>query len=128
MLAELEAARVAAVQAAEAGLRAIDEALAALTQARAAEAEGTRIATDELCERLDELIALRTADLETVRAAQTQSAHAAAEAGRIEEILAGAVAVLAVQVDDLAHRLDNPPVEISKKRSKRAKGKRKPKP
>ena len=62
LLAELEAARVAAVQAAEAGLRAIDEALAALTEARAAEAETTRIANDELRERLDELIARRAAE------------------------------------------------------------------
>ena len=76
LLAELEAARVAAVQAAEAGLTAIDEALTALTQARATEAEATRIANDELRERLDELIALRTADLATSQAAQSQAAHA----------------------------------------------------
>ena len=78
-------------------------------EARAAEAEATRIANDELRERLDELIALRTADLETSQAAQSQAAHATAEASRIEQTLAGALAELAVQVDDLAHRLDNPP-------------------
>jgi hypothetical protein len=127
LLAELEAARVAAVQAAEAGLRAIDEALAALVQARTAETEGTRIANDELRKRLDELIALRTADLETSQAAQSQAAHATAEASRIEETLAGALAALAVQVEDLAHRFDNPPAEVSEKRSKRAKDKKKPK-
>ena len=127
LLAELEAARVAAVQAAEAGLKAVDEALAALAQARAAETEGTRIANDELLERLDELIALRAADLETSQAAQSEAAHATAEASRIEETLAGALAVLAVQVDDLTHRLDSPSAEVSRKRSKPAKDKKKPK-
>jgi hypothetical protein len=127
LLAELEAARVAAVQAAEAGLRAIDEALAALTQARAAEAESTRIANDELRKRLDELIALRTADLETSQAGRSQAAQATAEASRIEQSLAGALAELAVKVDGLAHRLDNPPIEVCEKRSKRAKDKKRPK-
>ena len=98
------------------------------TQARAAEAEGTRIANDELRERLDELIALRTADLETSQAAQSQAAHAAAEASRIEQTLAGALAELAVQVDDLAAPARRPDAEVSKKRSKRAKDKKKPKP
>jgi hypothetical protein len=127
LLAELEAARVADARAAEARFTAIDEALAALTQARAVEAETTRTANDELRERLDELIALRTADLETSQAAHSQAAHATAEAGRVEQTLAGALAELAARVDDLGQRLDDRSAEVSKKRSKRAKDNKKPK-
>jgi len=124
-IAELESARIADAEAAEARITAIDEALAALTEARAAEAEATRIANDELRERLDELIALRTADLETSRAASSEAAQATAETGRIEQVLAGALAEFAVKVDDLARRLDEPAPEVSRKRSKRAKDEKK---
>ena len=120
-----------------------------LSRARAAEAEATRIANDELRERLDKLIALRTTDLEASQAAHSEAAHATAESSRIEQTLAGALAELAVQVDDLARRLDDPSVEerrspaadrepvaehavaslhkVGKKQSKRAKNKKKPK-
>ena len=100
-------------------------------------------------EQLGRLIALRTTDLEASQAAHSEAAHATAESSRIEQTLAGALAELAVQVDDLARRLDDPSVEerrspaadrepvaehtvaslpkVSKKQSKRAKNKKKPK-
>ena len=80
---------------------------------------------DDLLPRLDELIALRTADLETSRAACSEAAQATAETGRIEQVLAGALAEFAVKVDDLARRLDEPAPEVSRKRSKRAKDEKK---
>ena len=85
-------ARLATLAGSTAELRSELEALAArqadldeLTQARAAEA--TRIANDELRERLDTLIALRTTDLEANQAAHSQAARASAETSRIEQTL-----------------------------------------
>lgn len=100
-----------------------------LNRARAAEAEATRITVDELRERLDELIALRATDLEGTQAANSQAAYAAAEASRIEQTLAAALAELAGRVDDLTHRLDAPSLAATdtKKQPKGAKSKKKPK-
>jgi len=100
-----------------------------LRQARAAEAEATRITVDELRGKVDDLIALRAADLDGSRAAQSQAAHAAAEAGRIEQTLGTALAELAGRVDGLTQRLDEPAVAPTdtKKRSKDGKSKKKPK-
>ena len=65
------------------------------------------------------------AALEPGRAACSEAAQATAETGRIEQVLAGALAELAVKVDDLARRLDEPAPEVSRKRSKRAKDEKK---
>ena len=107
LLAELEAARVAAVQAQRPASERSTRLLPRSPRHAQPKPKRTRIANDELRERLDELIALRAADSRRSEAAHSQAANAAAEASRIEQTLAGALAALAVQVDDLAHRLDD---------------------
>jgi hypothetical protein len=155
LAAELRAEAAAGTDDTASQLRAQNDELAASIEA-IRETVGTYAETKQSAERfadesrslaarLDELIGLRVSDVEATQAAQAQ---AAAETSRVEQGLANGLAELAVQVANLEDRLARQSVPVieaqpredepgatlpdakgprAKKRSKRDKGKKKPK-